>query len=143
MMLWPGGRKRSGSSSKFAIVGGGGDIQDGVSEGVRGCDSDETGRNCAAGVAVSPRVSAVPEISATGEVVGLLQFQVRQLLRIKEAHLDRVWPTSLSAYPGEAVQLATRCPRELQIEQEKISSTMPLISSSKARWLPVRREYPS
>ena len=106
----------------------------GVSKGVQGGDGDETGRNCVAGVAVLPRVSAVPEISAIGEVVGLLQFQVRQLLRIKEAPLDRAWPTVLSANPGEAVQLAARWPRALQIEQEKISSTMPLISSSKARW---------
>ena len=84
MMLWPGGRKNSGSSSKFAIAGGG------VSEGVHGCDDDETGRNCAAGVEVSPRVSAVPEISATGEVVGFLLFQVIQLLHIKEVPLDHV-----------------------------------------------------
>lgn len=61
----------------------------GVSEGVRGCEGDEQGQNCAAGVAVSPRVSVVPETSATGEVVGLLQFQVSQLLRIKEVSLDR------------------------------------------------------
>ncbi|KAE8820478.1 40S ribosomal protein S5-1 [Hordeum vulgare] len=90
MMLWPGRRKRSGSSSNFTIVGGGGGVEGGVSEGVRGCDGDETWRNYAAGVAVSPRVSAVPEISATGEVVGLLQFQDKIFEKVINPYLKEV-----------------------------------------------------